>query len=596
MLRALAPFFCMLFAVSAYGKLGETVPQLINRFGKSYTIESDEFGQKYKFRSASVSVDVLLADGVSVGEAFFSDRPLNPQGEPPNEIVQTILHTNVPGARWHETWMGWGDYELISDDSHYVAVLMYTRPQPESAIWTMVVARSEALPQTIPITPSPTPPPASVVRQLTPSPTPATTASRETLTSPAPIPMVAEGVQRAVLLITGMSKTNEPVSTGTGFFISSDGKFITCKHVIASADIDHLQVTRTDRSECKVEGVLAFSPDKDVVLLKAAVTDADFLRLRSSGMEKPSVGTQILVFGNPGTLRGVWSQGAVSELVAGLGKLGVLPFDAPVAPGSSGSPVVDISKGDVVGMAFFGFFSTFVVGGNFAVPFYDLAEVVDRATRTETLVSFAVFRKNLEKIENEKPAIKEKVYEKERAGDLQEAASLCETYFVQYSDDVWSLGEHAQISFAVDDYEAAFIFYVMMVQLDQRSVNELVSAVLFEIRDFLFVPDNSLKETAEWLRKIYGVQVCTVQLPHSARAGQQGLNAREKPDAKSAVVHQFDSDERIFAKEDRAQNALGQEAVTWRKVLLLPSRNRIHGGEGWVNERYITPWKSENSR
>jgi S1-C subfamily serine protease len=570
------------------------VPQLINRFGKSYSIESDQFGQKYKFRSASVSVDVLLENGVSVGEAFFSDRPLNPKGEPPNEIVQTILHTNVPGERWHETSIGWGDYELISDDGHYVAVLMYTRPQPESAIWTMVVARSEALPQTIPITPSPSPPPASVVRQLTPSPTPVTTASPEILTSPAPIPIVAAGVQRAVLLITGMSKTNEPISTGTGFFISTDGKFITCRHVIASSGIDHLQVTRTDGSECKVEGILAFSPDKDVVLLKAAVTDADFLRLRSSGVEKPSVGTQILVFGNPGTLRGVWSQGAVSEPVPGLDKVAVLPFDAPVAPGSSGSPVVDINKGDVVGMAFMAFFSA-LVAGNFAVPFYDLAEVVDRA-RTETLVSFAVFRKNLEKIENEKPAIKEKVYEKERAGDLQEAARLCETYLVQYSDDVWSLGEHVQISFAMDDYGAAFISYVVMAGTRPGSVNELMGAVVFETEDFLLVPDNSLNETAEWLRKVYGVQVCTVQLPDSPSADLNVLNARQKPDAKSAVVHQFDSDERVFAKVDRVRNATGQEVVTWRKVLLLPSRDRIHGGEGWVNERYIAPWKSENSR
>jgi len=33
--------------------------------------------------------------------------------------------------------------------------------------------------------------------------------------------------------------------------------------------------------------------------------------------------------------------------------------------------------------------------------------------------------------------------------------------------------------------------------------------------------------------------------------------------------------------------------VTWPKVLLLPSHDRIHGGEGWVNERYLAPAPSE---
>ena len=609
MLRALAPFLCVLFAVPMYGKLGETVPQLINRFGKSYTVESEKNGQRYKFRPGNFSVDAFIVGDVCVGETYylyFKDFSLT-STRPPNEIVQAFLRVNVPvpGARWLEDPIPaeplGAEYALQSSDHKYIAALRYRGPQAENAVWIMTVALSQnvldTLPKTVEANTSPTPPKIAAPAPSLPLPTPSATASPEVLTSPAPIPVVAEGVQRAVLLITAMSKTNEPISTGTGFFISSDGRFITCKHVIASAGIDHLQVTRTDGSDCKVEGVLAFSPDKDVALLKAAVTDADFLSLRSSGVEKPSIGTRILVFGNPGTLRGVWSQGAVSEPLAGfLDKLAVLPFDAPIAPGSSGSPVVDISKGDVVGMAFMKFSLAFVdVAENFAVPFYDLAEVVDRAG-TETLISLAVFRKNLEKIENEKPAIKEKVYEKERGGDLQEAARLCETYFVRYSDDVWSLGEHAQISFAMDDYWAALISYAVMAANRPDSVNELLGAVLFQAADFFSVPDNSLKETAEWLRKVYGVQVCTVQLPDSASAGQQGLNAREKPDAKSAVVHQFDSDERVFAKADRVRNSTGQEAVTWRKVLLLPSRDRIHGGEGWVNERYIAPWKSENSR
>ena len=61
MLRALIGFLCVCLSLPAQAKLGETVPQLIKRFGKSYTIESDAIGKRYSFRSEKVSADVLVA-------------------------------------------------------------------------------------------------------------------------------------------------------------------------------------------------------------------------------------------------------------------------------------------------------------------------------------------------------------------------------------------------------------------------------------------------------------------------------------------------------------------------------------------------------
>jgi hypothetical protein len=69
----------------------------------------------------------------------------------------------------------------------------------------------------------------------------------------------------------------------------------------------------------------------------------------------------------------------------------------------------------------------------------------------------------------------------------------------------------------------------------------------------------------------------------------QGVNVRERPDAKSNIIYYFDPDEHVFAKHDRVRNLGGKEDVIWRRVLLLPSRERIHGGGGWVNDRYLTP-------
>jgi hypothetical protein len=128
MLRALTGLLCLCFSIPAHAKLGETVPQLVKRFGKSYTVEPVELGKKYKFRSANVSVDAIVANGISISETYLSDHPLTPNGEPPNDIVRAVLNTNVPQARWVEIEAApfRADYALRSSDHEYIAVLRYT--------------------------------------------------------------------------------------------------------------------------------------------------------------------------------------------------------------------------------------------------------------------------------------------------------------------------------------------------------------------------------------------------------------------------------------------------------------------------------------
>lgn len=147
MVRALAGFLCLCFSIRAQAKPGETVPQLVKRFGKSYTVEQVELGETYKFRSESVSVDAIVANGISICETYFSDHPLTASGEPPNDIVRGVLKTNAPGTRWLETDPApfRADYALQSSDHNYVAILRYTHPQPEGAVWTMTVGRTKAV-------------------------------------------------------------------------------------------------------------------------------------------------------------------------------------------------------------------------------------------------------------------------------------------------------------------------------------------------------------------------------------------------------------------------------------------------------------------
>jgi TPR repeat protein len=193
MLRTLVVFLCVCFAAVTSAKLGETVPELAKRFGKSYKIEQTQPGKTYKFRSGRIRVDVVVANGVSVSETYLSDHPLTASGEPPNDIVRAILRTNVPKARWGEVEaVSFGaDYALRSSDGAYVAILKYTGTQPENAVWIMTVGlRSSVRRSSGSTTASVTPPTsrAFAPQEATTSPTPlpATAGTAQAVSSPSP--------------------------------------------------------------------------------------------------------------------------------------------------------------------------------------------------------------------------------------------------------------------------------------------------------------------------------------------------------------------------------------------------------------------------
>jgi hypothetical protein len=194
------------FAAPVRAKIGETLPQLIRRFGKAYTTDSVEGGTRYKFRSPDNSTDVTLADGLSISETYFSDHSLNAAGEPPNDIVRAILKTNAPDAKWLEVDAAQfrAKYALRSSDSKYIAILNYASQQEEGVVWTMtvqnlkqkadatssptlpIIVTAEAQPSTAKTT-SVTPAPVISVTATSPppaTPTPPTTLMEELLALP----------------------------------------------------------------------------------------------------------------------------------------------------------------------------------------------------------------------------------------------------------------------------------------------------------------------------------------------------------------------------------------------------------------------------
>jgi TPR repeat protein len=174
------------------------VPQLVKRFGKSYTVESVELGKKYKFRSANVSVDAIVANGVSICETYLSDHPLTASGEPPNDIVRGVLRTNASKTRWVETEAApfGADYALRSSDGKYIAILSYNGAQPENSVWTMTVGSADsvhALSSTTSPSAIPSPPTwTAAARSGATSPSDSAAPTPHISSSPSPVPRFEE--------------------------------------------------------------------------------------------------------------------------------------------------------------------------------------------------------------------------------------------------------------------------------------------------------------------------------------------------------------------------------------------------------------------
>ncbi len=173
---------------------------------------------------------------------------------------------------------------------------------------------------------------------------------------------LSKRVRPAVVLIQCFDKNQVPLGQGSGFFVSPKGDVITNKHVIIGA---HTATVRLASGALYfVEGVSAVDPDSDIVKLRVKLNGRETPYVAPTDL-LPQVGEDIVVVGNPLGLESTVSKGIVSAIrdISTIGN--VLQISAPISPGSSGSPVLNM-KGQVVGIA------TFILKEgqalNFAIP------------------------------------------------------------------------------------------------------------------------------------------------------------------------------------------------------------------------------------
>jgi serine protease Do len=143
------------------------------------------------------------------------------------------------------------------------------------------------------------------------------------------------------------SPNSEPqVSSGTGFFITSDGSILTNAHVVK--DCTEIKVA-TKRGTFVTATVSAMDTTNDLALLKA---DARPDEVAALGLT-PRLGDPVEAFGYPLadllSTSGNFSLGNISALSGLRDDSRYLQVSVPVQPGNSGGPLLD-QHGNVVGI------------------------------------------------------------------------------------------------------------------------------------------------------------------------------------------------------------------------------------------------------
>jgi tetratricopeptide (TPR) repeat protein len=160
------------------------------------------------------------------------------------------------------------------------------------------------------------------------------------------LPELVKRIKPSAVAIETFDAKGGTLARGSGFFIAVD-RVITNRHVIERAA--RVEIHLLDGKKFPVRGVLAVDGEGDLALLQVDLPKGLAVPLPIV-KAVPQEGESIVVVGNPYGLEGSVSNGIVSAVreISGYGK--IIQITAPISPGSSGSPVVNMA-GQVIGVA-----------------------------------------------------------------------------------------------------------------------------------------------------------------------------------------------------------------------------------------------------
>jgi tetratricopeptide (TPR) repeat protein len=192
------------------------------------------------------------------------------------------------------------------------------------------------------------------------------------------LPDLVRRIKPSAVAIETFDSRGVQLSRGSGFFIDVD-RVVTNRHVIENAY--RAEVHSSNGNVYPVKGVIAVDAEGDIAVLRV---DAPPGQARPLSLDRtsPQEGESVVVIGNPFGLEGSVTNGIVSAVrdIPTFGR--IIQITAPISPGSSGSPVVNM-HGQVIGVA-----TLQITGGqsiNFAIP----SERISQLQSGGTLVSLS---------------------------------------------------------------------------------------------------------------------------------------------------------------------------------------------------------------
>jgi tetratricopeptide (TPR) repeat protein len=209
------------------------------------------------------------------------------------------------------------------------------------------------------------------------------------------LPELVRQIKPSAVAIETFDANGKTLSRGSGFFIDTD-KIVTNRHVIEKSN--RVEIHLTNGGKYTARGILAIDGEGDLAILQVSVPPA-FAKPLPIVLTTPEEGESIVVIGNPYGLEGSVSNGIVSAVreIPGYGK--IIQITAPISPGSSGSPVVNM-RGQVIGVATLQ--ADEGQGLNFAVPSERISQI-----KLGELQTFATVSKTTSQ---NKRSIAEKLY------------------------------------------------------------------------------------------------------------------------------------------------------------------------------------------
>jgi tetratricopeptide (TPR) repeat protein len=156
-------------------------------------------------------------------------------------------------------------------------------------------------------------------------------------------------IRPAVVTVIVYDINRQLANIGSGFFIDRYGHLITNFHVLEGKYA--AEVRTSDGNTYPIKLVVADNRAVDLVKVLVDIPKEKIKWIKVSN-ELPSIAEQVVVVGSPMGLEQTVSEGIISSIreIPSVGEF--FQMSAPISPGSSGSPVVNL-KGQVIGIATF---------------------------------------------------------------------------------------------------------------------------------------------------------------------------------------------------------------------------------------------------